>query len=159
MKRVKLSLALLLAGILTSLAPMVSAENAMDDPYTQIEQVTGDLLTVISSYSEGYPENEQAYFLALAELMQEHAPAPPGPPLLSHVRAEWCGPKPLARPCSCTHHAVPHRLQVPSQHHHLMYSRAHGRAPCSPGPKSAAPRCLRAKPDLNWYPFPYKTRP
>jgi uncharacterized protein YdaU (DUF1376 family) len=25
--------------------------------------------------------------------------------------------------------------------------------------KSAAPRCLRAKPDLNWYPFPYKTRP
>ena len=72
MKRVKLSLALLLAGILTSLAPMVSAENAIDDPYTQIEQVTGDLLTVISSYSEGYPENEQAYFLALAELMQEH---------------------------------------------------------------------------------------
>ena len=55
MKRVKLSLALLLAGILTSLAPMVSAENAMDDPYTQIEQVTGDLLTVISSYSDGYP--------------------------------------------------------------------------------------------------------
>ena len=72
MKSVKLSLALLLAGILTSLAPMVSAENAMDDPYTQIEQVTGDLLTVISSYSEGYLENEQAYFLALAELMQEH---------------------------------------------------------------------------------------
>ena len=25
--------------------------------------------------------------------------------------------------------------------------------------QSAAPRCLRAKPDLNWYPFPYKTRP
>ena len=49
---------------------------------------------------------------------------------------------------------VPHRQQVPSQHHHLMYSRAHGRAPCSPGPKSRhrtsrhPPGCPRGGPGL-----------
>ena len=72
MKGLKLSLTLLLAGFLTSMAPVVMADNAKADPFTQIEQVTGDLLTVISTYSEEYPANEQSYFAALAQLMQEH---------------------------------------------------------------------------------------
>ena len=72
MKSLKLSLTLLLAGFITSMAPVVLADNAKADPFTQIEQVTGDLLTVISTYSEEYPANEQSYFAALAQLMQEH---------------------------------------------------------------------------------------
>ena len=72
MKSLKLSLTLLLAGFITSMAPVVVADNAKADPFTQIEQVTGDLLTVISTYSEEYPANEQSYFAALAQLMQEH---------------------------------------------------------------------------------------
>jgi phospholipid transport system substrate-binding protein len=72
MKGLKLSLTLLLAGFLTSMAPVVLADNAKADPFTQINQVTGDLLTVISTYSEEYPANEQSYFAALAQLMQEH---------------------------------------------------------------------------------------
>jgi phospholipid transport system substrate-binding protein len=54
------------------MAPVVLADNAKADPFTQIKQVTGDLLTVISTYSEEYPANEQSYFAALAQLMQEH---------------------------------------------------------------------------------------
>ena len=72
MKSLKLSLTLLLAGFITSMAPVVLADNAKADPFTQIKQVTGDLLTVISTYSEEYPANEQSYFAALAQLMQEH---------------------------------------------------------------------------------------
>ena len=72
MKSLKLSLTLLLAGFITSMAPVVVADNAKADPFTQINQVTGDLLTVISTYSEEYPANEQSYFAALAQLMQEH---------------------------------------------------------------------------------------
>jgi len=72
MKSLKVSLAVLLLGVITGLAPVVSADGAKADPYTQIEQVTGDLLTVISTYSAGYPENEQSYFAALTELMQAH---------------------------------------------------------------------------------------
>ena len=72
MKSIKASLAVLLLGVITGLAPAVSADAAKADPYTQIEQVTSDLLTVISTYSAGYPENEQSYFAALTELMQAH---------------------------------------------------------------------------------------
>ena len=72
MKSLKATLALLLLGLVTGLAPAVSADAAKADPYTQIEKVTGDLLTVISTYSAGYPENEKSYFAALTELMQAH---------------------------------------------------------------------------------------
>ena len=72
MKSLKATLALLLLGLVAGLAPAVSADAAKADPYTQIEQVTDDLLTVIGTYSVGYPENEQSYFAALNELMQAH---------------------------------------------------------------------------------------
>ena len=72
MKSLKATLALLLLGLVAGLAPAVSADAAKADPYTQIEQVTDDLLTVIGTYSVGYPENEQSYFVALNELMQAH---------------------------------------------------------------------------------------
>lgn len=60
MKSLKATLALLLLGLVAGLAPAVSADAAKADPYTQIEQVTDDLLTVIGTYSVGYPENEQS---------------------------------------------------------------------------------------------------
>jgi len=72
MKTVKASLGLLLMGLIMSLAPLASADGGKADPYGQIEQVTADLLGVISTYAEGYPANEQAYFTALSQLMQEH---------------------------------------------------------------------------------------
>ena len=72
MGRVKASLLVALMGLIVSLVPMVSADNAKEDPYVQIEQVTVDLLAVISQFSEGYPDNEQAYFEALNQLLQQH---------------------------------------------------------------------------------------
>jgi phospholipid transport system substrate-binding protein len=41
-------------------------------PFDQIERVTVNLLKVISDHSEGFPENEQAYFAALDNLLEEH---------------------------------------------------------------------------------------
>ena len=72
MKSLKMSLALLLMGLISGLAPVVLADSDAGDPYSQIEQVTADLLTVINSYSEEYPANEQSYFAALSQLLQEH---------------------------------------------------------------------------------------
>jgi phospholipid transport system substrate-binding protein len=41
-------------------------------PFDQIERVTVNLLKVISDHSEGFPENEQAYFAALDNLLEEN---------------------------------------------------------------------------------------
>ncbi len=41
-------------------------------PFDQIERVTVNLLKVISDHREGFPENEQAYFAALDNLLEEH---------------------------------------------------------------------------------------
>ena len=72
MESVKLSLRTVFLGLLVCLAPMVSAGDTKADPFSQIEQVTVELLTVIGQHSEGYPSNEQAYFTALTELLDQH---------------------------------------------------------------------------------------
>ena len=72
MESVKLSLRTVFLGLLVCLAPMVSAGDTKADPFSQIEQVTVELLTVIGQHSEGYPNNEQAYFTALTELLDQH---------------------------------------------------------------------------------------
>jgi len=62
-------------GILICVSQMAYAENMTTEensPFQQIEQVTGELLTVIADYAEGYPANEQAYFAALNNLLEQH---------------------------------------------------------------------------------------
>ena len=62
-------------GILICVSQMAYAENMTTEensPFQQIEQVTGELLTVIADYAEEYPANEQAYFAALNNLLEQH---------------------------------------------------------------------------------------
>jgi phospholipid transport system substrate-binding protein len=74
MDRVKIGLrSIVLALAVLLVAPMVLAQEsqleAQKDPYTQVEQITTELLGVIGEYSEQYPENEVEYFLALGGLL------------------------------------------------------------------------------------------
>ena len=62
-------------GFLICVSQMAYAEDVTageKGPFQQIEQVTVDLLIVIADYAEGYPANEQAYFAALNNLLEQH---------------------------------------------------------------------------------------
>ena len=62
-------------GLLICVSQMAYAENITgleSDPFQQIEQVTGELLTVIAGHAEAYPANEQVYFAALNNLLEQH---------------------------------------------------------------------------------------
>lgn len=62
-------------ALLLCVSQMAYAENvtaAEDSPFDQIEQVTGELLTVITEHAEAYPANEQLYFAALNDLLEQH---------------------------------------------------------------------------------------
>ena len=62
-------------GLLICVSQMAYAENVTgleSDPFQQIEQVTGELLTVIAGHAEAYPANEQVYFAALNNLLEQH---------------------------------------------------------------------------------------
>ena len=39
------------------------------DPYQKVEHITADLLKIISSHQQGYPQNQQQYFGALSTLL------------------------------------------------------------------------------------------
>lgn len=52
--------------------PLSVAEDSAGDPYQQIEQVTVELLAIIATHQDGYPENEKAYFDGLDELLSDH---------------------------------------------------------------------------------------
>ena len=64
--------AIVLAFSLIAFVSIANAEDNASDPYQQIEQVTVDLLEIISTYRDGYPENEQAYFASLDKLLSTH---------------------------------------------------------------------------------------
>ena len=62
-------------GLLICVSQMAYAENVArldNDPFQQIEQVTGELLAVIAEHAEAYPANEQVYFAALNNLLERH---------------------------------------------------------------------------------------
>jgi phospholipid transport system substrate-binding protein len=42
-----------------------------EDPYQKIELVTVELLHIIGAHQQGYPENDQQYFNALSELLND----------------------------------------------------------------------------------------
>ena len=66
-------------GLLICVSQMAYAENVTgleSDPFQQIEQVTGELLTVIAGHAEAYPANEQVYFAALNNLSAASFVAP-----------------------------------------------------------------------------------
>lgn len=62
-------------GLLVCVSQMLYAVNVAateDNPFQQIERVTSELLLVIAEHAEAYPANEQAYFLALNDLLEQH---------------------------------------------------------------------------------------
>jgi len=62
-------------GLLICVSQMTYAEDVAaseNDPFRQIEQVTGELLIVIAEHAEAYPANEQKYFAALNILLEQH---------------------------------------------------------------------------------------
>ena len=64
-----------LVGLLMAVSAGVFAESAPateKGPFEKIEQVTAELLVVISDHAEGFPENEPQYFQALNTLLEQH---------------------------------------------------------------------------------------
>ena len=59
-------------AMLTVLAPLSFAAETAADPYKKIEQVTVELLDIIATYRESYPETEVAYFDKLDQLLSAH---------------------------------------------------------------------------------------
>ena len=62
-------------GLLICVSQMAYADNVTgleNGPFQQIEQVTDKLLTVITGHAEAYPANEQVYFAALDNLLEQH---------------------------------------------------------------------------------------
>lgn len=54
------------------LAPLCFSADKVADPYKKIEQVTVELLAIIATYRETYPESEVAYFDKLDQLLSSH---------------------------------------------------------------------------------------
>lgn len=62
-------------GLLICVSQVAYTENVTafeNDPFQQIEQVTDELLKVIADHAEAYPANEQTYFAALSNLLEQH---------------------------------------------------------------------------------------
>jgi len=59
-------------AMLTVLVPLSFAAETAADPYKKIEQVTVELLDIIATYRESYPETEVAYFGKLDQLLSAH---------------------------------------------------------------------------------------
>jgi len=59
-------------AMLTVLVPLSFAAETAADPYKKIEQVTVELLDIIATYRESYPETEVAYFDKLDQLLSAH---------------------------------------------------------------------------------------
>jgi len=60
------------AAILSLLfsSAIANANNALaGDPYQKVEHITADLLNIIGSHQQGYPDNQQQYFSALSTLL------------------------------------------------------------------------------------------
>jgi phospholipid transport system substrate-binding protein len=75
MPRITTALSAALIALLMVIPTAILADGAEPSavsPFDQIEQVTQELLIVISDHSEGFPENEQAYFAELDSLMEQH---------------------------------------------------------------------------------------
>jgi len=62
----------IVVALLTFLAPMSLSADTAEDPYKKIEQVTVELLDIIATYRDSYPETEVAYFGKLDQLMSAH---------------------------------------------------------------------------------------
>ena len=75
MPRITIALNSALMALLLVVSTAIFADETRPStvsPFDQIERVTVNLLKVISDHSEGFPENEQAYFAALDNLLEEH---------------------------------------------------------------------------------------
>lgn len=57
---------------LTLIAPLCFSADQVADPYKKIEQVTVELLAIIATYKDSYPESEVAYFDKLDQLLSSH---------------------------------------------------------------------------------------
>ena len=63
MRRVDMSFKKWIAvALLTVLAPLGFAADTAADPYKKIEKVTVELLDIIATHRDSYPETEVAYF-------------------------------------------------------------------------------------------------
>lgn len=70
MNALKFSLRNYLVIILLIMPTAANAEGA-EDPYKKIETVTVELLDIIGVYQKDYPKNDQQYFEALDELLDD----------------------------------------------------------------------------------------
>ena len=59
-------------ALLTVLAPLGFAADIAADPYKKIEKVTVELLDIIATHRDSYPETEVAYFGKLDQLLSSH---------------------------------------------------------------------------------------
>mgnify|MGYP001103978201 CR=1 FL=1 len=73
MRRVDMSFKKWIAvALLTVMIPLSSAADTATDPYKKIENVTVELLDIIATYRDSYPETEVAYFDKLDQLLSAH---------------------------------------------------------------------------------------
>lgn len=73
MRRVDMGIKKWIAVALLALwAPMSFSADKAADPYKKIEQVTVELLAIIATYRDTYPESEVAYFDKLDQLLSSH---------------------------------------------------------------------------------------
>ncbi len=61
--------AIVLALLLSSAVNADNASIEAADPYGKIERITTELLIIIGTHKQGYPENEKQYFEALSKLL------------------------------------------------------------------------------------------
>jgi len=57
--------------IMLLIIPTVANAEGAEDPYKKIEIVTVELLDIIGAYQKDYPKNDQQYFEALGELLND----------------------------------------------------------------------------------------
>lgn len=58
-------------GVLISLMLLSGMAQAAEDPYEKIEKITQQLIVIISQHQKDYPKNEEQYFEALTELLND----------------------------------------------------------------------------------------